>query len=357
MKINHIITTISYGGAENQLLILVKEQIKQGHDVTVYPLKGKIQLSDFFISSGAKVDMVFHNIGFIKQIFAIRKIKFLPREVIHAHLPQAEILMYFAKCNLKISSRHFGGKFYPKAPKFISTLLSRFFLRNTKEVIAISDFVKTYLLDSGEISRNQEITTIKYGFDAEEFKKSISIHNQIPAKEIARCGTLARLSPEKDLQTLIKSIAICKNKFNRKFELHLYGEGNEESKLRNLANSLGIDKEVIFHGKTQSPADAFKSFDLFILTSRFEGFGMVLLEAMAMGNRIIASNIPTAHEVLGDDGAAVYFETGNPYDLAEKMLAIGSISTDNYEELQAARLELFSANAMAKKIESVYYSN
>jgi len=52
-----------------------------------------------------------------------------------------------------------------------------------------------------------------------------------------------------------------------------------------------------------------------LLTSIFEGFGMVLLEAMACERPIICSNISTAREVLGDSGAAIFFEPGNEVDL------------------------------------------
>ena len=73
-----------------------------------------------------------------------------------------------------------------------------------------------------------------------------------------------------------------------------------------------------------------------------------------MKKRIIASDIPTAHEVLGDNGAAVYFETGNSIDLANKIRNIDELLPENYVELQSERLELFDAKTMAQKIETTY---
>jgi hypothetical protein len=71
MRILHTITTIERGGAENQLLLLVREQIKKGHEVTVLPLKGDLELKDSFLGYGAKIEASICKLGIISQILTL----------------------------------------------------------------------------------------------------------------------------------------------------------------------------------------------------------------------------------------------------------------------------------------------
>ena len=98
------------------------------------------------------------------------------------------------------------------------------------------------------------------------------------------------------------------------------------------------------------------NFDIFVLTSVFEGFGMVLLEAMACERPIICSNISTAREVLGDSGAAIFFEPGNEVDLSQKMLNWRKMLSPQFHERQMERLSMYSAVTMAEKVQEIYLS-
>ena len=74
MKIIHVITTIDLGGAEKQLLILTKEQVKNGFHVELIYLKGKGELFNDFISNGVQVVNQIANKNLFQQIFFLRKI-------------------------------------------------------------------------------------------------------------------------------------------------------------------------------------------------------------------------------------------------------------------------------------------
>jgi glycosyltransferase involved in cell wall biosynthesis len=356
MKICHVITTLERGGAESQLLVLVKEQILQGHSVTVFPLKNKLELLEVLVKAGAIVDTKFLDKNFLLQFKTVLMNKPMEFDVVHAHLPQAELLTTLIEKNKRIVSRHFGGQFYPNRNKFLSRMLSRIATHSCRYVIAISTSVKEQLIENKEISDVSKIVVIEYGFNASDYTKAIEAKESKDSELSGELviGTLARLSPEKDLTTLIRAFAISSDNFEIKAKLEIYGDGPERQKLTALIKELEMTDKVVLAGRTMSPASKMSSFDLFILTSIFEGFGMVLLEAMACKRPIICSNISTAREVLGDSGAAIFFEPGNEFDLAQKMLNWRTMLNPQFHEMQIERLSMYSAVTMAARIQDIY---
>lgn len=358
MRICHVITTLERGGAENQLLVLVREQIRRGHSVTIFPLKNNLELRDTLVEVGALVDTRFLNKKFLLQLKTILRSKLFEFDVVHAHLPQAELLTALTAKNKRVISRHFGGQFYPGRNKFLSRILSRIATHNCAYVVAISASVQLQLIENKEVSDVRKIKVVEYGFRASDYIKGIEAMElnkpELPGEIVI--GTLARLSPEKDLTTLIKAFAICTKTVGFKGKLEIYGDGPERQKLAALIKELGVTSKVVLAGRTMSPASKMANFDLFILTSVFEGFGMVLLEAMACKRPIICSNISTAKEVLGDEGAAIYFEPGNEVDLSDKLLNWRKILHPQFHEAQINRLSMYSAATMEDKMQEIYLS-
>jgi glycosyltransferase involved in cell wall biosynthesis len=353
--VTHVITTICRGGAENQLLILCAEQIKMGVQVKVVPLKGTPELLDEFLGLGARVDLSLLGKNFLTQLLFIA-CKRMKSDVWHAHLPQAELLLACTRKSRVVISRHYGGKFYPSAPDFLSTFLSRIASRKASQIVAISDFVGEYLKNSHEVSQRKVVNVVRYGFDQSEFNAGINVggDKNIETKRFLKFGTLARLSPEKDLETMIRGFNEYSKRVSGKPKLEIYGEGSDRQKLSKLINDLKLDEQVFLMGRNTQVAKTLRDFDCFILSSRFEGFGMVLLEAMAADLPIVCSRIPAALEVLGEDGAATYFASGNPTDMS---LALYEIETQNQQyrhTQQQLRLQLFGAREMAESIMEIY---
>ncbi len=359
MRINHFITTISRGGAENQLLILCREQKESGHDVIVTPLKGQLDLLDDFERENIKVDLFLHGQNFslqvLKKIFEKRR----KDEIQHAHLPQAELLLALSLQRKYFISRHYGSAFFPGKPRQLSRLLSLLAAKRATAVIAISKFVAEYLLRSGEIRSPSKIHVVNYGFNAGNFLSNVGqtdLLRQPDSRKIS-VGTLARLSSEKDLPTLIRGFAHFNKSKSPKSTLEIYGDGPEFDALKSLIGALKMSENVFLMGKTSNPAEVLSKFDVFVLASRFEGFGMVYLEAMATSRIILASNIPAAVEVLGDRGAASFFEVGNDLDLSAKLAEVFIADQASRRHEQIKRVELFNSGAMANSIEEIYQQN
>ncbi len=115
-------------------------------------------------------------------------------------------------------------------------------------------------------------------------------------------GNVGRLHPDKDQATLIRGFAQALPQLPLGSLLVIMGSGRLESSLKVLAAELGVAEQVRFLGQVPNGRRYFKAFDVFALTSDHEPFGMVLLEAMAAGIPVIASDCGGAPEVVGAVG-------------------------------------------------------
>ncbi len=101
---------------------------------------------------------------------------------------------------------------------------------------------------------------------------------------------VGRLEAVKDYPTLLKAFAILRGE--RPLRLIVLGEGRLRADLQHLAQELGIADDVDFFGVTENPYTFMRRSAVFALTSRWEGFGIVLVEALACGTQVVATNCP-----------------------------------------------------------------
>ena len=131
-------------------------------------------------------------------------------------------------------------------------------------------------------------------------------------------GNVGRLHPDKDQTTLIKGFAQALPDLPKDSLLAIMGSGRLEQQLKDLALELGVADSVRFLGQVPHGRRYFKAFDLFALTSDHEPFGMVLLEAMAAGVPVIATDCGGAKEVVS--ATANLFGLGDTGGLAGRLL-------------------------------------
>jgi glycosyltransferase involved in cell wall biosynthesis len=134
-------------------------------------------------------------------------------------------------------------------------------------------------------------------------------------------GTACRMIPQKDLDTLIQGFAYFLNRIDSKeVQLRLIGEGFEKERLEQMVEKLGISDWVMFTGEVsrQEVYAEMQNFDVFVVSSRWEGFCNAMVEAAASGNPIVASNIEPLPEVIGKDNA-LFFPVGDEKALGEHL--------------------------------------
>jgi glycosyltransferase involved in cell wall biosynthesis len=358
-KITHLITTIERGGAEKQLLTLASEQVQSGLNIVVLYLKGKPDLRNEFEAAGVEVNNLLVGKSFLKQIFLLSKYLRKNPSPVHAHLPKSELLAAIVVRNKYfIFSRHNSEPFWPGGPRIISNLLSKYVCTRASQGIAISNAVKSYLIKRGEIPTGYTIDVVYYGFQKDTSTNAAGlglITNAMAGQSSNyKIGTIGRLVPQKDYPTLLSAFSsVLKSMPN--IDLYVVGEGHLQKDLIELSKSLGINDKVHWLGKTEHIKEFLLKIDLFILPSKYEGFGLVLLEAMVAKKPIIAANNSAIPEVLGKTHEGLFL-TGDVNELAQQITkAIGDNSfSDKLVLSYASQLNLFDPSEMNRNIINIY---
>jgi glycosyltransferase involved in cell wall biosynthesis len=124
-----------------------------------------------------------------------------------------------------------------------------------------------------------------------------------------------RLTAAKDFATLIKAFALLRNR--RPARLMILGEGLERRNLQALATNLGVEAEFALPGFVDNPFQYMRRAAVFVLSSRWEGFGNVLVEAMACGTAVVGTDCPHGpREILEGGRHGALIAAGDPALLA-----------------------------------------
>jgi glycosyltransferase involved in cell wall biosynthesis len=202
------------------------------------------------------------------------------------------------------------------------------------------------------VKLTSKIHIVYYGYDNKRFP--IKKVKQF-GKDKYSIGTLARLTRQKDIETLLHGFSIAL-KTKNDMQLIIAGDGELKESLRKLAISLDISSNISWLGKITETEGFLASLDAFVLTSKYEGFGLVLLEAMQANLPIIAAKNSAIPEVLGEDYSYL-FETSNPVSLSENILRLANLDDPHdIEKYLKKRLRIFNPEKMENKINKLYES-
>lgn len=353
LDIVHLITTIDRGGAESQLLILSREQVRNGNKVRVLYLKGNAELRSEFLNAGIQNVDFLMNKPILFQIYFLRKYlkKYTNKKtIIHAHLPRMQVILAFTGFNSDnvFATRHDAERFYAKAPKLISKILSKITSRKLRKWVAISESVRDSMVHDRELFKHSSITVIPYGYE-------ITHKKILPEKDTNNLifGTVARLVHQKNLFTLVRGFSKY-SELNPNSKLHIVGGGPLDLDIKRLIFQLKMENKITMHGHVQDVHRVLETFDVFVLASTSEGFGLVMLEAMAHSLPIISSDIKTLKEVVGVENG-LFFDATSHFELAQKMNDMNSIETRmKLAEKSFIRLQQFDIRKTEKLHENLY---
>lgn len=300
MKVLYVITGLGVGGAEKVVTELADQMILKGHDVKIVYLTGSVLVKP--VSS--RVELLALHLNSASNIFdASRKYKKIIRDfspdVIHSHMIHANIFARLNHLSFKyirlICTAHNsneGGRLRMLAYK-LTNFLSNL---NTN----VSQEASESLISKGAFNKNNLITVYN-GIDLNKF----NFFNKDKSSNELSFLSVGRFNKQKDYPNLFQAISILKNTIDKEVKFYIAGEGELRSQLEQLIVDLGISDCVVFLGKRSDIPTLLNKADYFILSSRHEGLPTVVIEAMACGTFVIATDCGGSAEIMGDTGILV----------------------------------------------------
>ncbi|KNB60244.1 glycosyltransferase [Chryseobacterium aquaticum] len=251
-----------------------------------------------------KPDIVFSGFGEVNAYMSLfiklfPQVKFIAREtnVVSQHVTKKEIKFFYS------------------------------FYNNYHQIIAQSDDMMNDLINNFKVSRSKIIkinNPVDFDFINEKLLNSNKPESfRYNYKNVVAIGNL---SARKGFDNLLKVFSRLKNE---NIILHILGDGKDREILHQMKDFLGL-KNIVFHGRQENPYQFLKYADLFILSSRYEGFPNVLLEAGACGTYSLANNCPGGiNEIIQNDINGEIGNIDNHEDFAQK---IRLILQQNYDK-------------------------
>ena len=164
---------------------------------------------------------------------------------------------------------------------------------------------------------------------------------------------IGRFSPQhKGFDLLIQAFNMFA-KENKEWTLDLIGEGVEEPTYRDLINKYQLQERISIHPFTSQIQKYYSSAHIYVLSSRWEGMPLVLMEAMSHGLPIVSSDLPVSKEIMGDFG--LYFENGNVEQLAEQMKKATQIDWKKKSEEAIEIAKRFDVDSIIKQWKAMIY--
>ncbi len=341
MKILQISSAKNFGGGEKHFVDLCRGLSEKGHEVFIALRKENDWQNRLdFLSDGNIFYVPLRN---SLDIFSAKSLaKFMREseiEIIHAHLARDYPIASFAK------------RLYPKT-KLILTRhvlfpmrsVHKFTLNNVSKIIAVSTAVEANLQKTFP---KEKIVCIPNGIEIEKFanvnreelgKEFRFLHNiSFDAKLIGTVGELKKLKGQEDF-------VLAANEMAKKIpDAHFIMVGKDNSfdrnfrrKLKRLVKVFELEEKFTFLDWLEDTAPLLSALDLFVSPSHSESFGLAILEAMANGNAIAATETAGAKELLKDGFSGKLVPIENPVELAK---AVCEVLKDS------ERIELFGKNA------------
>ena len=168
-------------------------------------------------------------------------------------------------------------------------------------------------------------------------------------------STACRLDVEKNLPVLIKAFALLRREISAK--LWIIGDGPERPRLESLSAGLNMKDDVVFWGFKENPYKYIKRSDVFVHTSLFEGFGNTIIEAMACGIPVVATDCPFGpSEIINNMENGILVPVSDEFALMQALKTVleGKKMGNNFIEKAYKRVSDFSAETMVAKYEEVF---
>lgn len=312
MRVLHLIKATQIGGAERHLLILLTGLRRNNIDARLLVLiEPDNPMADLLAEATVRdipVDTItIHSDADPSAVDQIRRyLQDFQPAILHTHLVHADtygvLATRFLPAIKVISSRHNDDPFRSHlAIRAASYLL----WRSIQGGIAISDHMRRFVIEV-EGAPEEMIRTVRYGIEpqiptateTEAARATLRAELGLEA-DATLIGMACRLTEQKGITYALQAFAQIKEETRNTF-LVIAGNGPLRDELEEQARRYGLIKRVIFLGWRDDVPQLLRGLDLFLMPSLWEGFGLVLLEAMQARLPVIASAVSAIPEVVVD---------------------------------------------------------
>jgi len=359
MNILYITNHLNIGGITSYILSLATGMKKKGHNVYIASSGG--QLLSKFLEEGINYipipiktkSEISPKILFsaVRLFSAVKKYNI---DIIHSNSRTTQVL----GCLL---ARFTGCVYISTCHGFFKKRFSRrAFPCWGRKVIAISESVKEHLMKDFGV-KEKDIQVVHNGIDVEKFKSQntklkTQIKKNLGLGDGPVVGIVARLSDVKGHKYLIEAMGDILEKIPQT-QLLIVGEGKMEKELVTLVERLGMEKNVFFLPSVSDAKDALSIMDLFVMPSLKEGLGLSLMEAMACGLPVVASDVGGIKSLIQDGHNGLLIRPADSKGLSFAILELLQ-NPERAEKLgRAARVFInqnFSQENMILETERVY---
>lgn len=360
MKILYLITGLGGGGAEKVVVDLATRMADFGHQVKIAYLKGEVVVKP----DSDRIELVYLGLESLFQLkLAYNNYKNLldrfEPDVVHAHMVHANIFTRITRIFRPVQklictahSNNEGGKARMRAYRLTHKL--------SEVTTNVSHSASASFEQLGAVPK-KGITTVYNGIDLNKFRYNPAAREGL-FKELdldiddILILAVGRFHTAKDYPNLLHAFAKIKQKQAGNAKLIIAGDGEERPNIEELISSLNLKHDVHLLGRRNDIPDLMSAADLFVLSSSFEGFGLVIAEAMASNIFVVATDCGGSKEILGETGILVPIE--NSEALAKGLEQAMSRTEDQIREngrLARKRVEeLFSLEASVDKWLKLY---
>ena len=352
----HVIDSFDLGGAQTALLNLLKYADRERYDLEVAAMHGRGIFWRDFEALGVPV----HSLSPAKwlPLYIPRLLRLLAArrfEVVHCHLFGANwiakplaammrvpVLISHDQCNDRL--RHDSA-----LVRRLDTMTNRL----STHVCAVSRSTRDFLVEHEGLPESR-VSVVYNGVDLERFTPASALAHRNPAQPLI--AGVGRLHPQKDFALFLEVAAeVLRKEPAARFVIA--GTGPEKAALEAQAAQLGMADRVRFAGHVADMREIYAAADVLLLTSRYEGTPLTVLEGMAMGVPVVASKLDGIAEVLADGVDSFLVPPGCRAEFAAKVVELLGDAELRGRFAEAARGKVaasFSAKAMAAAVEEVY---
>ena len=318
MRVTFVIPSMTSGGAERALAVIANSWAERGDSVTLltfddgakqpfYPLSDHIHhiALNLLKSSEGLLDSIHQN---VRRMFVLRvAIKATSPEIVISFLLRANVRVLLAmignKIPLIVSERNDPWLAKPgEIWKWLAKITYPWAAKITVHTKRSAEFFPASL--------QRKICVIPNSLLIEANPKIATNGQQIIA--------VGRLEEQKAFDVLLQAFALVSTEFSEA-KLTIWGEGSQRKQLESLRESLYLQDRVKMPGVTKNIVSELSSSDLFVQSSRWEGFGNALCEAMSIGLPVVSTDCSGPQEIIRDGVDGILVPVNNVEVLAEAM--------------------------------------